>query len=315
MPGTPVRVDEPNQRPVPADEEVRRNPEMGNFGVVRVFRGVQGVGEELLDAGAAEPRRRQTDGVHHDEADRLARGAIVVVGRAEGAAKERGGHSPMLAGQARPTRPRLNENAPAGPGRWGAARREASAQCPSLIPLLGLRCPARVALAGAKGDEARGHCIQNHHLHDRVIGRVAHVDVPILGALAHDGFVAEAQLQNVVLRMVQGPHDSDSHAKWCITVLITTESPRTAATHTRLSSRPSKPRAIQTWDASLYRTAPDSTSSPIKASSSPRSIILRRAWSVRTMGRSNRLLYKPEPSSLFAASIASPTPILSQVEQ
>src|SRR5574337_161703 len=118
MPGTPVRVDEPNQRPVPADEEVRRNPEMGNFGVVRVFRGVQGVGEELLDAGAAEPRRRQTDGVHHDEADRLARGAIVVVGRAEGAAKERGGHSPMLAGEAPPTRPRLNENAPAGPGRW-----------------------------------------------------------------------------------------------------------------------------------------------------------------------------------------------------
>src|SRR5574337_21113 len=143
----------------------------------------------------------------------------------------------------------------------------------------------RATLPGAKEDEARGHRIQNHHLHDRVIGRVAHVDVPILGALAHDGFVAEAQLQNVVLRMVQGPHDSDSHAKWGITVLITTESPRTAATHTRLSSRPSKPRAIQTWDASLYRTAPDSTSSPIKASSSPRAIILRRAWSGRAMGR------------------------------
>lgn len=84
MPGAPVGVDEADRLAVAADEVMRRHAQMRDGGVVRVRGGIERVGEELLDAGAAELVGGEADGVDDDEAHPLAGRALVVVGAHRG---------------------------------------------------------------------------------------------------------------------------------------------------------------------------------------------------------------------------------------
>ena len=84
MPGASIRVDEAQQLAVAADEVVSGNTQVLDGRVVGVGLRIQGVGEQLLDAGTTELVGGQTDGVDDDQADGLARGALVVVGGQRG---------------------------------------------------------------------------------------------------------------------------------------------------------------------------------------------------------------------------------------
>ena len=84
MPGAASGVDEAQQLAVAADEVVGGDAQVLDGRVVGVCGGVEGVGEELLDTGAAELIGGEADGVDDDQADGLSRGALVVVGGQRG---------------------------------------------------------------------------------------------------------------------------------------------------------------------------------------------------------------------------------------
>ncbi|HET8636324.1 MAG TPA: hypothetical protein VFL96_05705 [Acidobacteriaceae bacterium] len=62
-------------------------------------------------------------------------------------------------------------------------------------------------------NQARRDGIENDELYYRAVFRIAHVHVPVLGCLAHDGLIAEFQFEDIILRVVDGFHDEISHAK------------------------------------------------------------------------------------------------------
>jgi hypothetical protein len=80
MPGALAAGHELHQFAVPADEEVGGNPQVVNPGVIGMRRRIQSIGEQLLDAIAAEFTGRQADVVDHHQADGLPRRARVAVG-------------------------------------------------------------------------------------------------------------------------------------------------------------------------------------------------------------------------------------------
>lgn len=69
MPCAQLRIDELDQFAGAADEEMGGNPQVLDARVVGVHLRVEGVGEELADAGTAEAVGGETDGVDDDEAN------------------------------------------------------------------------------------------------------------------------------------------------------------------------------------------------------------------------------------------------------
>jgi len=67
---------------------------------------------------------------------------------------------------------------------------------------------AGFVLSGTEWYEAFGDSIEDHDLYYRAVFGVAEVDVPVLGRLTDNLLVAQTQLQNVVLRVIECPHDS-----------------------------------------------------------------------------------------------------------
>ncbi len=81
MPGPSSKRHELHYLTIATDQQMRGNLQMGNRLEIRMLPGIQCVGKELLDVGAAKLARWQTDAVNHDQADITAIGAFIEIGR------------------------------------------------------------------------------------------------------------------------------------------------------------------------------------------------------------------------------------------
>lgn len=80
VPGALVATDELDQLAASAHQKVRRHLQRGEVTIGWMSRGIETIAEQLLDRVAAESPRRQADVVDHDQVDRDAGRAGIVVG-------------------------------------------------------------------------------------------------------------------------------------------------------------------------------------------------------------------------------------------
>ena len=80
VPGAQAARHELHEPAVAPDQEVGGDAQRLDFPVVGMRVGIQGVGEQALDAVAAELARGQGNGVHHDQPHGLPGGTLIAIG-------------------------------------------------------------------------------------------------------------------------------------------------------------------------------------------------------------------------------------------
>lgn len=70
-----------DQLAITPDEEVRRNLESADGGIVGMGGGIKPIGEQVFDGVSPELPGRQADGMDHDQARRHAGRTLVLIGR------------------------------------------------------------------------------------------------------------------------------------------------------------------------------------------------------------------------------------------
>jgi hypothetical protein len=79
MPRAPPDGDKLDEFAISPDKKVRRDAQVPDALEVRMCRRIQAIGKEPLDRVAAVHTWRQADRVHHQQADGLARRALVAI--------------------------------------------------------------------------------------------------------------------------------------------------------------------------------------------------------------------------------------------